>query len=84
MFEPLCTELQPLLDAELARGNAVATVGAAPGSINGTLVLLAEPFRALPDALPAEIQRIAVNDPHWWHEEVRCTLHQHVLASPFA
>lgn len=79
----LCPDLQPLLDAELAAGNRVGSTGPTPGDPTGTLVLLARPFQSDTRTLPPTVTRIAVNDPHWWQEELRCTVHLHALASPF-
>lgn len=82
MTVTLCPELDPLLAAELAAGNSVRDQGPAPGS-EGILVLLAQPARAQPEALPPEVYLVPINDPHWWKEEYRCRLHPHVLACPF-
>jgi hypothetical protein len=79
----LCPELQPLLDAELAAGNRIGSTGPTPGEPEGTLVLLAGPLRTGDLPLSPAVARIPVNDPHWWKEELRCTLHRHAIASPF-
>lgn len=83
MAPSLCPELQPLLDAELAAGNRVGSTGPTPGNPDGTLVLLARPFQRPAPTLSPAVIRIPINDPHWWQEELRCTLHLHALASPF-
>lgn len=82
MPEILCEHLQPLLEAELSTGNAVAASGPAPGRDPGALVLLTRPFRAVPPSLPTGVVHVEVNDPHWWKEELRCTVHHDVLACP--
>jgi hypothetical protein len=77
----LCPELEVLLQAELAAGNAVRETGPAPGS-DGTLVLLTHAFR-IQHPLSPDVELIAINDPHWWKAEYRCRLHPHVLACRF-
>ncbi len=82
--DPLCPHLQPLLAAELAAGNVIASVGPAMSTTPGSMVLLRRPFLALPAKLPNDVDRVAIDDPHWWKEELRCAAHHHVLACGFA
>ena len=79
----LCLHLQPLLDIELAGGNAIKDRGPAPGT-GGRLVLLRQPFAALPATLPTPLRLNQVNDPHWWLAECVCGEHGDVLACGFA
>ena len=80
---PLCEELQPILDAELAAGNSVADRGAAWGEPDGVMVLLRRPFRAEVRVPPPGVTLADVNDPHYWKSEYRCAAHRHVLACGF-
>jgi hypothetical protein len=79
---PLCAELRPLLDAELAAGNRVAYhhVNVGPDAL---AVMLKKPFSCKPAALPAGVTYTDVNDPHWWLAEYRCAQHCHLLACQF-
>jgi hypothetical protein len=77
----LCAELDPLLAAELAAGNSVAYRERATTRAEARLVMLATPFRT-PAPQGGAVERIDVNDPHWWDVEYRCTLHGHQLVSP--
>lgn len=76
----LCAELAPLLAAELAAGNRVGATGPAMADPSRPQVVLRGPFRTLAAELPPAIERHAVDDPHWWGEELRCRTHGDVLA----
>jgi hypothetical protein len=79
---PLCAELQPLLDAELAAGNRIAYhhLNAGPDAL---AVMLKKPFKTKPAGLPSSVTHTEVNDPHWWLAEYRCATHRHLLACQF-
>lgn len=79
----LCPELQPLLAAELAAGNRIADCGPSPRQPQGILVLLAKDFKARPSTLPAGIDYVEINDPHWWKAEYVHPPSGHVLAARF-
>ena len=66
---PLCPELQSLLEAELAAGNLVVDFGHDFPRAGCVLVRLAKAFRAVSNALPADVVLREVNDPHWWQAE---------------
>jgi hypothetical protein len=83
VFQRRCPELTPLLQAELQAGNSIAATGPAMGAPQAHQVLLALSFRAVGSPLAAEIERRVLDDPHWWKEELRCRLHDHVLACGF-
>jgi hypothetical protein len=80
----LCPHLQPLLDVELAAGNRIKDRGPSPALATARLVLLAQPFHAVPATLAAPLRLNQVNDPHWWLAECTCTEHGDVLACAFA
>lgn len=79
----LCPHLQPLLDAELAAGNAVKDRGPSPSGQGGRLVLLSRPFMTSPETVPDLVRYTRVNDPHWWLAEYGCTEHHDMLACAF-
>ncbi|MBL9198957.1 MAG: hypothetical protein JNL39_00565 [Opitutaceae bacterium] len=76
----LSPELRELLDAELAVGNAIADAGPGLRGKDSVLVLLAQPFRATPAALPPGVQHRVLNDPHWWQAEYVHAASGHCLA----
>ena len=74
LLAKLRPELRRLLDAELAAGNVIEDVGVYGFARTGNVlsVMLREPFKARPAELPAGVEFVAVNDPHWWHSEYNC------------
>lgn len=80
---PLCVHLQPILDAEIANGNAVKDRGPAPSGEGGRMVLLRQPFMTKPATVSAALTFREVNDPHWWLAEFTCTEHHDMLACGF-
>jgi hypothetical protein len=79
----LCPELQALLNAELAAGNAVVEYRTGLYAADAVLVLLAKAFRARPRDLPAGVEYREVNDPHWWKAEYFRTATKHCIACRF-
>lgn len=73
--------LQAILDAEIARGNSILSVGDWPPDCR-LFVQLARPFRkGYP--LPPGIAYVALNDPHYWKAEYRTADGAECLACGF-
>ena len=73
--------LQAILDAELARGNSILSVGDWPPDCR-LFVQLARPFgRRYPP--PPGIIYAALNDPHYWKAEYRTADGSECLACGF-
>ena len=69
-LQALHEALRALVAAELRAGNEIRETSRdwpEPGSV---FVRLREPFRALPDPLPAGVAYGEPGDPHWWHAEL--------------
>lgn len=73
--------LQAILDAEIARGNSILSVGEWPPDCR-LFVQLARPFRKRYPA-PAGIIHTALNDPHCWKAEYRTADGAECLACGF-
>ena len=79
----LCPELQELLNAELAAGNAIVEYRTGLYAADAVLVLLAKAFRARPRNLPTGVEYREVNDPHWWKAEYFRPATKHCIACRF-
>jgi len=73
--------LQAILDAELARGNSVLSVGGWPPDCR-LFVQLARPFRKRYSAPPGIVHAVP-NDPHYWKAEYRTADGAECLACGF-
>jgi hypothetical protein len=74
----LCGCLTPIVEAEVAAGNAVCeTYLGFPRAVN---VWLALPFRAKHEGLPPHVTLHRINDPHYWLAEYVCAKHDQTLA----
>lgn len=79
----LCEELRPLLDAELATGNSIVETWRGWSKGDSLCVMLARPFTARSNTLPAGVRFAAVDDPHYWKSELVCDRTRHTLACRF-
>jgi hypothetical protein len=78
----LCEDLKPIVEAEVAEGNAVCeTYLGFPRAVN---VWLAFPFRAKHEGLPPHVTLHPINDPHYWLAEYVCAKHDQTLACKYA
>jgi hypothetical protein len=83
-IDELCEELQPLLKAELAKGNIVSETWKGNWPLNQCLyVMLQFPFKTQVAPLPAGLRFHSINDPHYWKDEIVCDRTNHVLACYF-
>ena len=73
--------LQAILDAEIARGNTILSVGDWPPDCR-LFVQLARPFRKRYPAPPGIIHA-TLNDPHYWKAEYRTVDGAECLACGF-
>ena len=73
--------LQAILDAELARGNSILSLGDRPPDCR-LFVQLARPFRKRYPAPPG-VTYAALNDPHYWKAEYRTADGSECLACGF-
>jgi ribosomal-protein-alanine N-acetyltransferase len=72
--------LRVLLAAELAAGNEVVESTLGWPDADSVFVRLRDPFRALPQQLPAGVAHHEGNDPHWWRADLSTRSPRHVLA----
>ncbi len=79
-----CPELKRLLDAELAAGNKIVETSTGWPKPSTILVMLAQPFKAIPLKLPKGIIYNDVNDPHWWKADYFHESTGHALACRMA
>lgn len=73
--------LQAILDAEIARGNTILSVGDWPPDCR-LFVQLARPFQKRYPALPGVVYAV-LNDPHYWKAEYRTADGSECLACGF-
>jgi hypothetical protein len=76
----LCPELRTFLNAELAVGNRVVETSMGWPKPQSVFIMLAEPFKAKPAAIPGNIIFNDVNDSHWWKADYYHEASGHVLA----
>jgi hypothetical protein len=72
--------LRPLLEGELAAGNAVMETRRGWPDAESVFVRLRQVFRAKPTVLPKGVTYSEPNDPHWWRAEYTTTAPRHILA----
>ena len=67
IVDSLSPELRRLLIGELLLGNEIAECWTGWG----TVALLKDRFRTNSESIVAPLEYILVDDPHYWHEEIR-------------
>lgn len=79
----LCSELRPFLLSECLSGNWIAEVWGGWPHQDSLYIMLGKPFHQSHTSLPAGLEFVAVNDPHYWLSEITCELTHHTLACRF-
>jgi len=71
--------LRPILEAELAAGNAIAETGDGWPDRDSVFIRLRDPFRTAKGPLPVGVEYVEANDAHWWKAEYHTTSPRHLL-----
>jgi hypothetical protein len=71
--------LRAILESELAAGNEIAEVGDGWPDQDSVFIRLRNPFQPREGSLPAGVEFLAVDDPHWWVAEYHSQSPRHLL-----
>jgi RimJ/RimL family protein N-acetyltransferase len=79
-LEKLHPLLKEILRREIAAGNEVTETGGGWPDRDSVFVRLKDRFRVDHTPLPAGVQYLELNDPHWWKAEFSTHSPKHILA----